>query len=125
MRTGNNMLMFEAKLKKCLDVYQIWLQVHENTELLVRFRDNIMTIQNQMRSIPGLMQRMPPIPAKLNTALASMFLPKSGGNVNAARGQPIFQSALFMAPNVSETSSSKLTCCVRKKVSKSLRLVWR
>lgn len=51
-----------------------------------------MTIQEQMRSIPGLMQRMPPIPAKLNTALASMFLPKPGGGMYAARGQPVFQS---------------------------------
>ena len=57
-------------------------QVNENTELLVRYRDNILTILNQMNSMTGVMQQMPPLPVRLNVELANNFLPKAGsGNL--------------------------------------------
>ncbi|KAK9824297.1 hypothetical protein WJX72_009233 [[Myrmecia] bisecta] len=51
-------------------------KVNENTDLLVRFRDNILTILNQMNSMQGVMSQMPPLPVRLNVELANNFLPK-------------------------------------------------
>ncbi len=63
-------------------------KVHENTELLVRFRDNILTILGQMSSMSGLMQHMPPLPVHLNQELANSFLPKAGSSMYAPTAQP-------------------------------------
>ncbi|CAM6095710.1 unnamed protein product [Calypogeia fissa] len=49
----------------------------ENTDHLVRFRDNIFAILNGMTNMPGIMSQMPPLPVKLNTDLADTILPKS------------------------------------------------
>ncbi|BBN10922.1 hypothetical protein MPTK1_5g07580 [Marchantia polymorpha subsp. ruderalis] len=53
------------------------MKLQENTELLVRFRDNICAILNGMTNMPGIMSQMPPLPVKLNTELADTILPKS------------------------------------------------
>ncbi|KAK9909270.1 hypothetical protein WJX75_009873 [Coccomyxa subellipsoidea] len=55
-------------------------KVNENTELLVRFRDNILTVLNHMNSMQGVMQQMPPLPVRLNVELANNFLPKAVAN---------------------------------------------
>ncbi|KAJ7563792.1 hypothetical protein O6H91_03G126100 [Diphasiastrum complanatum] len=49
----------------------------ENTDLLVRFRDNIFTILNGMTNVPGIMSQMPPLPVTLNTELADSVLQKT------------------------------------------------
>ncbi len=54
------------------------VQVNENTELLVRFRDNILSILQQMDGMQGVMSQMPPLPVRLNVDLANNFLPKAG-----------------------------------------------
>eukprot|EP00891_Asterochloris_glomerata_P000807 jgi/Astpho2/807/e_gw1.00016.308.1_t len=54
-------------------------KVNENTELLVRFQDNILSILNQMNSMDGVMSQMPPLPVRLNVELANNFLPKAVG----------------------------------------------
>jgi hypothetical protein len=64
-------------------------KVHENTELLVRFRDNILTILNQMSCMTGLMQHMPPLPVQLNEDLANSFLPKAGSSMYGPSSQPV------------------------------------
>uniref|UniRef100_A0A7I4AMU1 Myb-like domain-containing protein n=1 Tax=Physcomitrium patens TaxID=3218 RepID=A0A7I4AMU1_PHYPA len=53
------------------------MKMQENTDLLVRFRDNIFAILNGMTNMPGIMSQMPPLPVKLNTELADSILPKS------------------------------------------------
>ncbi|KAK9805318.1 hypothetical protein WJX73_001608 [Symbiochloris irregularis] len=54
-------------------------KVSENTDLLARFRDNILSILAQMSAMPGVMQQMPPLPVRVNMELAQNFLPKSVG----------------------------------------------
>lgn len=39
-------------------------RVHENTALLVAFRDNILAIINQMESMGGVMAQMPQLPVR-------------------------------------------------------------
>ena len=53
-------------------------QVNENTELLVRFRDNILSILQQMDGMQGVMSQMPALPVRLNVDLANNFLPNAG-----------------------------------------------
>ncbi|KAK9835521.1 hypothetical protein WJX74_002231 [Apatococcus lobatus] len=53
-------------------------KVNENTDLLVRFRDNILNILQQMNGMQGVMSQMPPLPVRLNVELANNFLPKAG-----------------------------------------------
>ncbi len=75
-------------------------QVNENTELLVRYRDNILTILNQMNSMTGVMQHMPPLPVRLNVELANNFLPKAGSGNLFPQGASILmagQNPLYFA----------------------------
>lgn len=54
-------------------------KVQENTELLVRFRDNILAVLNQMSSMDGVMSQMPQLPVRMNVELANNFLPAASG----------------------------------------------
>lgn len=80
-------------------------RVHENTELLMRYRDNILSILNHMNNMGGVMGQMPPLPVRMNVELANNFLPKPGtsfgpslgyqggwnggpGGTNPAKGKP-------------------------------------
>ncbi len=54
-------------------------KVQENTELLVRFRDNILAVLNQMNSMDGVMSQMPQLPVRMNVELANNFLPAASG----------------------------------------------
>ena len=73
-----------------------WLmQVNENTDLLVRFRDNILGILQQMNGMQGVMSQMPALPVRLNVELANNFLPKAGT-------PPLFMGMPpMMAPGIS------------------------
>ena len=83
-------------------------KVHENTDLLVRFRNNILTILNQMNSMSGLMQDMPPLPVRLNIELASDFLPKAGSSMYSAGSQPIIQGQPSQSQRIS--GSEPIAC---------------
>lgn len=61
---------FKANMQAC--------RVHENTDLLVRFRDNILSILGMMNAMGGVMADMPPLPVRMNVELANNFLPKAG-----------------------------------------------
>ncbi|KAK3241751.1 hypothetical protein CYMTET_48515 [Cymbomonas tetramitiformis] len=50
-------------------------RVHENIELVTKFRDNILKVLNGMAHMPGVMSQMPPLPVKLNVELANQILP--------------------------------------------------
>jgi hypothetical protein len=50
-------------------------KVHENTQLLVQFRDNILQILQAMEAMGGVMAEMPPLPIRLNMEVANSFLP--------------------------------------------------
>lgn len=50
-------------------------KIHENTDLIMRFRDNVTSILNSFTAMPGVMSHMPPLPVKLNETLANSFLP--------------------------------------------------
>ena len=52
-------------------------KVRENSDLLSKFRDNILKASNNMNSMNGIMKQMPPLPAQVNTQLANSFLPSS------------------------------------------------
>lgn len=43
----------------------------------MRFRDNILSVLNQMNSADGVMREMPPLPVRMNVELAANFLPKA------------------------------------------------
>ncbi|GMH39043.1 hypothetical protein BSKO_06941 [Bryopsis sp. KO-2023] len=59
------------------------LKVQENSVLLSRFRDNIVSILEQMKSMKGVMGQMPSLPARLNVELAEKSLPKGAPGSNA------------------------------------------
>lgn len=50
-------------------------KVHENTQLLVQFRDNILQILHAMDSMGGVMASLPPLPVSMNVDMANEFLP--------------------------------------------------
>ncbi len=64
-------------------------RVHENTELLMRYRDNILSILNHMNNMGGVMAQMPPLPVRMNVELANNFLPKvwGGGGLGGRSGK--------------------------------------
>jgi hypothetical protein len=63
-------------------------KVNENTELLVRMRDNTVAILNSMSASEGVMSQMPPLPVRMNAELANNFLPKVIGQAPAMAPQP-------------------------------------
>lgn len=54
------------------------LKVQENAQLLARFRDNLSSMMECMKSMKGVMGQMPTLPAQLNHELADKSLPKTG-----------------------------------------------
>ena len=50
-------------------------KVHENTQLLVQFRDNILQVLHAMDSMGGVMASLPPLPVSMNVDMANEFLP--------------------------------------------------
>lgn len=56
-------------------------KVHENTQLLVQFRDNILQILHAMEAMGGTMSQMPQLPVRLNVDLANSFLPSRPAGV--------------------------------------------
>jgi hypothetical protein len=61
-------------------------KVHENTQLLVQFRDNIMQILHAMDSMGGVMASLPPLPVSMNVDLANEFLPSRSSGYLAMEG---------------------------------------
>jgi len=61
-------------------------KVHENTQLLVQFRDNILQILHAMDAMGGVMSQLPPLPVRLNVDLANNFLPSRPVGVLAMDG---------------------------------------
>ncbi|KAL9148694.1 hypothetical protein ABFS82_12G058700 [Erythranthe guttata] len=53
------------------------LKLQENINLFSHTRNNITAILNDMRNMPGIMSRMPPLPVLLNEELASSIFPHS------------------------------------------------
>ncbi|KAI4385825.1 hypothetical protein MLD38_003818 [Melastoma candidum] len=51
------------------------LKLHENNDLLYRTRNNLAAILTEMRDMPGIMRRMPPLPVSIDDDLASTILP--------------------------------------------------
>lgn len=56
-------------------------KLQENTDLLVRFRDNILAISNSIKDMPGITNPMPPLPVMLNVELGEAVLPKSSSQM--------------------------------------------
>ncbi|KAL5552995.1 hypothetical protein UlMin_040396 [Ulmus minor] len=52
-------------------------KLQENIDLLSRTRNNITTIMNDMRHMPGIMSRMPPLPVSIDEELANNILPST------------------------------------------------
>ncbi|CAA2954886.1 Hypothetical predicted protein [Olea europaea subsp. europaea] len=57
------------------------LKLQENIDLFCRARNNINTVLNEMRSMPGIMSQMPPLSVIINEELASSILPSSSQSV--------------------------------------------
>lgn len=78
-------------------------KVQENTELLVRFRDNILAVLNQMNSMDGVMSQMPQLPVRMNVELANNFLPAASG------ASPMFPLGMpGMPPGMGNMSSGPM-----------------
>ncbi|MBA0738581.1 hypothetical protein Gogos_011916 [Gossypium gossypioides] len=54
----------------------------DNIDLFCHTRNNITAILNDMRDMPGLMSRMPPLPVSINDDLAISILPGATQTVN-------------------------------------------
>ena len=52
--------------------------VRDSTQLLCKFRDNILAILHRMTTQPGIMAQMPPLPVRPNLELADAILPPRG-----------------------------------------------
>jgi hypothetical protein len=74
-----------------------WFKVNENTELLVRMRDNTIKILHNMNQADGAMAQMPPLPVKMNLELANNFLPKVLGQAPQLQPQVMLQMASHLA----------------------------
>lgn len=53
------------------------LKLDDNIDLFFRARNNIAVILKDMREMPGIMRRMPPLPETLNEELANSILPST------------------------------------------------
>ncbi|CAN4123212.1 unnamed protein product [Withania somnifera] len=53
------------------------VKLQDNIDLFIRTRNNITTILNDMRNMPGIMSQMPPLPLLLKEELASSVLPST------------------------------------------------
>lgn len=53
------------------------LKLDDNIDLFFRARNNIAVILKEMREMPGIMRRMPPLPETLNEELANSILPST------------------------------------------------
>ncbi|KAK3013644.1 hypothetical protein RJ639_009511 [Escallonia herrerae] len=51
------------------------LKLQDNIDLLCRMRNNITSILDDMRDMPGMMSRMPPLPLCINEELVNSILP--------------------------------------------------
>ncbi|KAF2605980.1 hypothetical protein F2Q68_00046077, partial [Brassica cretica] len=52
-------------------------KVHDNIDLFCQTRNNLITIQNDMNNMPGLMSQMPPLPVAINDNLSATLLSNS------------------------------------------------
>ncbi|CAA7058227.1 unnamed protein product [Microthlaspi erraticum] len=52
-------------------------KVQDNIDLFCQTRNNLITIQNDMNNMPGLMSQMPPLPVTLNDDLSAALLSNS------------------------------------------------
>ena len=77
-------------------------KVNQNTELLIRYRDNLHAILNQMNAMQGVMQQMPALPVRMNHELASSFLPKCSTGCSFPVGIP------FLPPGAPGRPHSRL-----------------
>jgi len=68
-----------------------WFRVNENTELLIRMRDNTLSILNGMSQSEGVMSQMPPLPVRMNLDLANSFLHKVVGQAPQIQPQVMVQ----------------------------------
>ena len=64
-------------------------KVHENTQLLVQFRDNIMQILQAMDNMGGVMATLPPLPVSMNVDMANEFLPSRSAGYFAMNSMTI------------------------------------
>ncbi|XP_022776604.1 uncharacterized protein LOC111318172 isoform X4 [Durio zibethinus] len=69
-------------------------KLQDNIDLFCHARNNITTILNDMRGMPGLMSQMPPLPVSVNEDLANSILPGASNVLPSAT-----QSMIFGSPN--------------------------
>ncbi|KAF5939527.1 hypothetical protein HYC85_023786 [Camellia sinensis] len=59
----------------------------DNIDLFFRARNNIAVILKDMREMPGIMRRMPPLPETLNEELANSILPSTSQQKSLFKGK--------------------------------------
>ena len=96
-------------------------KVNENTGLLVQFRDNILTILNQMSCMTGLMQHMPDLPVRLNEDLANSFLPKASSTLYGASSQAVLPCESMPLHPGTAVCPITLHICFRLKLIKVIK----
>lgn len=96
------------------------VQVDENTALLMSYRDNILSILNQMQSMGGVMADMPALPVRLNVELANNFLPKSGMGGPATLGMAM-QVHCHLSPALCTWMTLQLTMSTMNRTEQAIR----
>ncbi|KAH6809794.1 hypothetical protein C2S51_027577 [Perilla frutescens var. frutescens] len=57
------------------------LKLQENLDLFCRTRNNLTTVLNDMKNMPGIMSQMPPLPVLLNEELVYSIFPHSSQHI--------------------------------------------
>lgn len=81
----------------------IAFNVSDNTDLLVRFRDNLLIAQLHLNSATGVLGSMPQLPVSINLDLAARFLPAASNStgMRAMSGQLPIPPSLHPPPLLS------------------------
>ncbi|CAL5427464.1 unnamed protein product [Camellia sinensis] len=84
--------------------FEGWLD--DNIDLFFRARNNIAVILKDMREMPGIMRRMPPLPETINEELANSIFPSTsqqGNDVRLIKWSPLETGApMLMACSILE-----------------------
>lgn len=73
--TTRHLLDENAQVLSQITANLTMLRMQDSIDLFCRTRNNITTILNKMREMPGIMSQMPPLPVEINEELANAILP--------------------------------------------------
>ncbi|KAK4851934.1 hypothetical protein QYF36_019598 [Acer negundo] len=75
--SGSSRHLFEQNAQAFSQISANLSSLKDNIELFCRTRNNITSILNDMRNMPGIMSQMPPLLVSINEDLANSILPNT------------------------------------------------